>query len=142
LQDIHNQLSAHHFDVQAALGSIAGKRNLAEGEFRYVLAVLRNARDALDANLQAAGRLHFPPLKNVTAGAPLGPFLLGRPLVYRLAESAKSLDGAWIGEFLGQLGEVLDKAQRILFKSLGGILTLQEEIALRWAAGAESNLAI
>lgn len=45
-----------------------------------------------------------------------------------------TLDGGWIQEFLSQIGEVLEKMARALFKSLGGLLALQERIAEKWAA--------
>jgi hypothetical protein len=84
--------------------------------------------------LQTAGRLRVPALKNLTPGEPLAPFLMSRPLIHRLSDAQNSLDGAWIGKFLEQLGEVLEKATRIHFKSLGGILALQEGIMERWTA--------
>jgi hypothetical protein len=67
-------------------------------------------------------------------GEPLGPFLMNRPLVPQLSGESNSLDGQWIGKFLADLGEVIDKMQRIHFKSLGGILALQEKITERWTA--------
>jgi len=38
---------------------------------------------------------------------------------------------------MGQLREVIDKAARTLFKSLGGLLALQERIAERWVAAQQ-----
>jgi hypothetical protein len=134
VQEIHGQISAYHNAVQMTLSQLSGRGEVPEAEFRDALNVFRQARDTLCAKLEAAGRLRLPALKNFTPGEPLGPFLLSRPLVYRLAGNAKTLDGEWIGEFLGQFGEVLDKARRILLKSLGGILALQEEVVGQWLA--------
>jgi hypothetical protein len=64
----------------------------------------------------------------MTAGEPLRRFLLEKPLVYELRKGERSLEGKWINKFLGQLAEVREKLRRIHFKSLGGILSLQEKI--------------
>ena len=55
-------------------------------------------------------------------------------LVKNLPAGTESLNGEWIGRFLGQLGEVIDRTQRTLFKSLGGLLAAQEGIADQWVA--------
>ena len=44
-----------------------------------------------------------------------------------------SIDGEWIGKFWEQLGSVQDNGWRILSKSLGGILSLQEIIGKCWS---------
>ena len=60
--------------------------------------------------------------------------MMNQRLLPALSKSANSLDGKWIGQLLEQLGEVIDKAKRIHFKSLGGILALQEKLAEQWPA--------
>lgn len=113
---------------------MAGKSTVTEAEFHLTVGVLRNAYDSLFANLRAADHLRLPQLKNMKPDEPLGPFLLSQPPIRPLSDNENALDGNWINLFLGQMGEVLDKIQRILRKSLGGILALQERIAERWAA--------
>jgi hypothetical protein len=134
LQAMHSHLSDRQQQVNATLNQLAGKRELSKQQFQGAVAVFGQAHDALRASLEAAGRLRLPALKNVTPGAPLGPLLMTRLLVSRVSENQNSLNGEWIREFLNQLGEVLSKIQRLHFKSLGGILALQEEIGRRWAA--------
>lgn len=134
LEELHSHLSAHNQQVQATLGQLAGKRELSMEEFHGAVGVLRQAHDTLAARLEAADSLRLPALKNLSAGESLGAFLMTRPLIRPLSGNESSLDGTWIGQFLEQLGEVIDKSQRIHFKSLGGILALQERIAERWAA--------
>jgi Zn-dependent protease with chaperone function len=140
LQEIHGRLSGHEQGVRGTLARLGGKPQLTREEFDHVLGVFREAHRALQTALQAAVRLRFPALKNVTAGQPLHPFLLSQFMIEG-PSGANGLDGAWVGQFLGQAGEVIDKAQRVLFKSLGGILTLQESIAERWAAPARTSAA-
>lgn len=134
LQEIHGRVSAHQRNVQETLGPLMGKRELSQGEFQGAIAALRAAREALVLASTAAGGLCLPALKNVTAGAPLGSLLFTKPLPRPLGDEEKSLDGAWIGQLMEQIGEVREKAGRLHFKSLGGILALQERIAERGAA--------
>ena len=87
----------------------------------------------LDEQPDFARGLLLPPLRNMTAGEPLGPFLLSEPLLRTLHGGESTIDGAYVGKLMAQMGEVLDKGARILFKSLGGLLAMQEQIAERWA---------
>jgi Zn-dependent protease with chaperone function len=134
VQGIHSQLIGQRRVVHATLDQLSGRREVPQAEFQGVLATLGRARETLREELQAAGGLRLPALKNVTPGAPLGPLLLTQPLIHQLNTGQNSLDGQWIGRLLGQMSEVIDRAQRIHFKSLGGLLALQEGIAQRWAA--------
>jgi len=134
LQEIHSQLSSHRRAVNQMLEHLAGRREVSQEEFRDALSILREAHAALTMQRMAASHLRMPALKNVTPGATLGPVLMSEPLIPGLSSGQNSLDGPWIGRLLEQMGQVLDRAQRMHFKSLGGILALQEGIAERWAA--------
>jgi Zn-dependent protease with chaperone function/Zn-finger nucleic acid-binding protein len=93
-------------------------------EFRWVRDTFRRAMEEADA-------LRLPPLPNVEAGASLGPLLWDRPLVGRLGETG-SLSGKKIQKLHEQLAEVIVRARYVHFKSLGGVLALQEKIARQW----------
>jgi Zn-dependent protease with chaperone function len=134
VQEIHKQLSAHRQQVQITLSQLAGRPELSQEEFRCAVDVFGQAHEALRQWLKAADGLRVPVLKNLTPGEPLGPFLLSKPLIHRLSGATDCLAGDWINRFMEQLTEVLDKAQRIHFKSLGGILMLQEKLAEQCAA--------
>jgi Zn-dependent protease with chaperone function len=140
VQEIHGELSYHNQRVREMLGEISGRRELTSEVFHGVLDVLEAAHNSLGRLLDAAGRLRLPRLKNVTPGDPLGTYLLNKPLIYMLNRHANRLNGEWIGEFLEQLGEVIGRAKRIHFKSLGGILALQEKLAEQWTASGRGNL--
>ncbi len=133
LQEIHHTLNAHSRHVQATLEPMAGQREVSQEQFHGALAVLRQAHAALKGRLEAAASLKLPALTNVTAGEPLAPYLLAKPLLPGLDGPQKSLDGGWIGQLMQQMGEVIDKAGRFHFKSLGKLLALQEDIVRRWA---------
>ncbi len=135
-QSIHSILAAQSREVQATLASLAGQRQLQQADFQHALGVLRKAVNTLAEMLDAAHSLRLPALKNMTAGDSLGPFLLTSPVIKNLPADTQTLDGAWINHFMNQVNEVLDKLARVLFKSLGGLLALQERIAEHWATPA------
>lgn len=139
VQVLHAELSAHKQQVEASLRAIADKQRLSQGEFQVTLSVFAQAHEALARVLERAATLNLPPLTNVTPGEPLRAVLLNQPLVPALKKSTKSLDGAWIARFQEQSADVLDRIQRIHFKSLGGILALQERLAEQWAARAKDS---
>lgn len=128
-----------HFSQNSMrLGSYVYTANRVVAEVVYgrddFLAALRQAHEALRIQLGRADGLLLPPLTNMTAGAPLRPFLLADPLLDNLPGYTSSLNGAWVQRLMGQTGEAIEKAARVLFKSTGGLLALQERTAERWAA--------
>jgi Zn-dependent protease with chaperone function len=136
VEALHSVLAVRSRNVQATLSALSGRREVSQGEFQAALQTLRETQYLLQEQLGVAKGLKLPPLRNMTAGEPLGPFLLSEPLVPNLSAGTQTLDGAWIGRLLTQMGEVIDKTARILFKSLGGLLALQERLAERWATPA------
>jgi hypothetical protein len=89
--------------------------------------VLREARSALKKTLREARELDMPAMKNFEEGDRLADFLLDQDVIAELPETY--IKGRWIEKLLRQLDQVMSKAKRLHFKSLGGILKLQEEIA-------------
>jgi hypothetical protein len=86
-------------------------------------------------SLQAGNRVgeiawHLPNLK---AGVPLGPLLYDKRLVGQFRRSGTLL-GKKVRKLHEQRTEVIGRARRLHFKSLGGLLALQEEIARQWLA--------
>jgi Zn-dependent protease with chaperone function len=138
-QDIHAFLNGHMRHIQNTLAALAGQRQVEQWQFQQALGALRGAHDALREQLDVARGLYLPALTNMSAGDSLGPFLLSEPLVANLSAGTQTLDGAWIGRLMNQMGEVLDKLARILFKSLGGILAVQENLADRWLAARQAT---
>ncbi len=129
LQDMQVSLAGHNHRVRSILAFLSDKRKVPEDDFKTSVRVFVDAHAALRQALEKAAQLRLPPMKNLTAGAPLAPLLLSEPLIGPLPGGTNTLDGKWIGAFIGQLGGVLDHIERIYFKSLGGILALQERIA-------------
>ena len=134
IQSLYAQLRAHNTHVQQILAGISGQRQVHQDQFQAALGALRQAHETLDEQLATADELKMPALTNIEAGSPLGRLLLSEKLIRNLPAGTTTLEGQWIHRFLTQLGEVIDRTQRMLFKSLGGLLAHEEGIAARWAA--------
>ena len=132
LQALYSQLTVHNAHVQRILAEISGQRQVQQQQFQEVIASLRQAHTTLDEQLAVADEMILPALTNITAGARLGPYLLGDKLVKNIPSETTTLEGAWIQRFLSQMGEVIDRTQRMVFKSLGGLLAFEESLAERW----------
>ncbi|MBM3980254.1 MAG: hypothetical protein FJ304_08210, partial [Planctomycetes bacterium] len=97
-----------------------------------VLAVLRESWKALRNIIKDARDINLPAMKNFEEGENLASFILeGKmvpepPLTY-----AK---GVWIHKLMTQLQGVRQKCFRLHFKSVGGILAIQESVAAKWKA--------
>jgi hypothetical protein len=92
---------------------------------------LYQGRLRVAAALSRAGELTPPTFSNAVAGQSLGQYLLGEPLteVYQ-----QSVDGTQINALLEQTGTVPERLKRMHFKSLGGILHLQQDVVTRYRA--------
>jgi len=132
VQDLHRELNQHQFVLQHLLGQAGGERRVGDALIQQLKAALDAAHGCLRDQLSAAAQLEVPPLQNIAPGDTLADQLLNRPVVPAPNPKGRSIDGAWVGLLLGQIGEVIERAGRIHFKNLGGILNLQETIAARW----------
>jgi hypothetical protein len=95
-----------------------------------VLPFFRAAHHVLRDVLRTAEDMPLPPLKNMVAGQPLRKFLLEGKLVDGISKHDQTLSGKWLRTLSDQLREVQKKVDRVHFKNLGGILAMQEQIAL------------
>lgn len=135
LQQLHRTVVGLTSHAQATMAALQGARQVPEEDFLHAVAVLRDARQLLKEQLEdVAYRLPVPALTNMPAGSMLGPYLFTGRLLKPLPADTTTLNGKWVGELFTQATEVSDKAARILFKSLGVILTLQDQIAADWHA--------
>lgn len=133
VQELLKPLSAVYDWVGYVLQFLAGATEVTEDQYGEIVRGALNAHRVLCQVLTAADRLVLPELKHVTAGRPLGQFLLGRRTLadFHLDEEAlrpKRLVRS-LRQFAQQLGEMRDRLRRVHFKSLGGLLALQETIA-------------
>jgi Zn-dependent protease with chaperone function len=138
VQKIWQRLRDQEGPVTSALNFLnTSTGDLQYDDFREIIAIFRNAHLELKAGLRISEDMYFPPLANMPAGQPVRDFLLAKKLVHGLNRSESSLPGKWIDKFLKQIREVQIKVNRLHFKSMGGILALQQTItaeALRRAS--------
>src|SRR5262249_8070114 len=133
-QEFLRSLSVERVNAESIVQYLVSRSQLSEQELRDAIAGLNAAHGVLDAGLRKADKLRLPRLKNMEAGQSLGRFLLDEELASSLNPSANTIEGPWIGAFFKQVALVLDRLRRIHFKSVGGILALQEQIARAWQA--------
>lgn len=141
LQVIDRALGDEHDRLEAVFAFLNKQTNTAlhPNDFQAVLRAFRQAYAVLDQSLYTADNMPIPALKNLEEGTPLGQFLMDRPLVKKFRPSGR-ISGKQVGKFLDQLQEVRTKVGRIHFKSLGGILALQERIGKQWTPEAATVL--
>lgn len=118
--------------LEHVIGYVQKNEGVPEGQFPEVLRHFREARAEAEGALNRAGTLALPALSNMEAGSWLGAFILAEPLVEDLPEDAKELPGEWVSRLMSQLHDAREKSGRVHFKSLGGILALQERVATAW----------
>lgn len=104
-----------------------GGRQLDQASFQQLSSSLDLGHRMFSDLLEQSRSMIFPELKNMPTGRPLREFVLQEARVPPNA-SFDRIDGAWIQHLMAQMAEVDDKLQRLFFKSIGGLLTLQEEI--------------
>ncbi|MCI0376085.1 MAG: hypothetical protein L0215_00615, partial [Gemmataceae bacterium] len=135
IQNMHKEIMQGMNDVHATLNFAGSRGELSPQEFADVKSWLNQAVAKLQVALEDAQKHTIPALKNMSDGQSLGGFLLPKQLILGLLDEGQSIDGLWVQRLLAQLGEVQDKLARLLFKSMGGILALQERIV----AGFQQN---
>lgn len=128
LQDIWGKLQSQREPVDAAVAFLNNTQQMDYAHFQEALAIFRDAHHAMRESLRLARDMTVPALKNVVAGEPLAPLLLKGKLVHGLSEYETQLKATWINKLLDQFREMMAKVNRIHFKSLGGILALQEKV--------------
>jgi Zn-dependent protease with chaperone function len=140
LQAIWYELTKQNRPVQAAIAFLNNQQSgqLQSHHFKELLNIFRDAHKAMKSMLRNSEDLTLPGLKNLPVGLPLRPFLLNKNLVDGLSKYDQRISDRWIGRLLDQFKEMKDKVDRIHFKSLAGILVLQEKIgnecARRWSS--------
>ncbi len=140
LQNIWFELQKQNRPIQAAIAFLNSQTGgqLQSHHFQELLTIFRDTHKTMRGMLKSAKDMTLPALKNLPVGQPLRPFLLDRDLVDGLSKHEQRLSERWIVHLIDQFNEMKAKVDRIHFKSLAGILALQEKIgnecARRWAS--------
>jgi hypothetical protein len=130
VQDMLRQLDEHLYPVRAvaAFWNNCAGQPMDERAFYGILETLRAAHLALTRSLQDAEVMMLPQLKNVVAGQPLRPWLLDKKMVSGFSSFDMMIKGKQVGKLVQQFQQVHKRMIRIHFKSLGGILGLEERL--------------
>jgi Zn-dependent protease with chaperone function len=134
LQSLLSALLGGMFAVESILAAVSGTdEEERQPEYLDVFQTLRDARNTLVDCLETAKNLRLPSLVHMEAGDPLDRYLWEGPVVGRFRWTG-SISHNKVRKLMYQLNRVIDRAQRIHFKSVSGILALQEEIGRQWLA--------
>ncbi len=131
LQSMLKQVRQVQEDIQQTVGKLIAVGQVTEENQAGFATELYQARIRVAAALARAGELTPPAFSNAVAGQSFAQYLLAEPLteVYQ-----QSVDGSQVNALLDQTGAVLERLKRMYFKSLGGILHLQQEVVTRHRA--------
>ncbi|MHC2990170.1 hypothetical protein OB13_00660 [Pontibacter sp. HJ8] len=114
-------------NLQNSLDAVISKGNhLTEQEAKAFAADFRSHRGAFDSILKEADALVFPALQNIDTTQSVRQYLLQEELVW---VSADALQGEELNALINQTVLVAERMQRVYFKGLGSILSLQEQLA-------------
>jgi len=94
------------------------------------LSVMRKAWRALKNIVKDAKEINMPAMKNFEEGERLADFILDGKLVSE--PPLEYVKSQWINKMMNQLRGVRRRCFRLHWKSVGGILALQEKIAAAW----------
>jgi Zn-dependent protease with chaperone function len=97
-----------------------------------VISVLRAAWKVLKTIVQDAREINLPAMKNFEEGERLADFILEGKMVPEPPLS--ELKGTWVHKLMTQLQGVKNRCFRLHFKSVGGILAMQEQVVAAWVA--------
>jgi Zn-dependent protease with chaperone function len=140
LQNIWYELMKQNDPIQSAMAFLESQESaqIQSHHFKELLNIFRDAHKAMKRMLATSKDMTLPALKNMPAGQALRPFLLEKNLLEGLSKYDNSITQKWIIKLLNQFREMKEKVDRIHFKSLAGILALQEKIGdecvRRWSS--------
>jgi Zn-dependent protease with chaperone function len=139
LQELLALLECHQGRVNAVLAVLAARGQIQGEAAQRAIETFREARDALQYSMRVAKQhMEMPALHGVTAGERFGLNLLDEEVISDPMFTSRTIEAWWAKRFLKQLGTVRPRLLRFHFKSLGGILALQERIAKTYFEGAAS----
>jgi len=112
--------------VNEVLQKLAETTELEEDTAREFTGIFHDCRLEMEKILEKTDEMSIPTLRNMEKVKSLKHFLMENQL-------ANIIVGEWdsvkIETFIGQVETIIDKMRRLHFKSLAGILELQEQIA-------------
>lgn len=141
VQRLYQQARTHFDRAESHLNTLAaalrGETKVSPNYANEVIGVLRAAWKALRSIVEEARAVHLPALRNFTEGERLADVILDGPVVPEPPLS--EIQGAWVEKLMNQLLDVKNRCFRLHYKSVGGILALQERVAAGWLAARDGK---
>ncbi|HVK14759.1 MAG TPA: M48 family metalloprotease, partial [Gemmataceae bacterium] len=135
LQYIQRQMSEAHDAVGDVLAGLEHYSDQLPPDFaEEFFGTLRNARKTLKHCLRLAEELRAPAMANIPAGTRCDDLIFDANLLREPPETYVRV--AWIVKLLEQMGRMHRRADRLVFKSMGAILQMQDRLAADWYAKA------
>lgn len=131
-QEARNNFNESEAYINAYFAASRGEIRVPRDFGGQVISVLRTAWKALKKIVQDAREINLPAMKNFEEGERLADFILEGKMVPEPPLS--ELKGIWVQKLMNQLQSVKNRCFRLHFKSLGGVLAIQERIAAAWLA--------
>ncbi|HEV3385544.1 MAG TPA: M48 family metalloprotease, partial [Gemmata sp.] len=131
-QDARYNFNESESHLNAYFAAMRGEIRMPRDFGAQVIAVLRAAWKALKKIVQDAREINLPAMKNFEEGERLADFILEGKMVPEPPLS--ELKGVWVQKLMTQLMGVKNRCFRLHFKSVGGLLAIQEKIASQWLA--------
>lgn len=138
LQKILQRLNEEMMEMGAINEFLAARKELQWEEVRHVVEAWQQVRERFAAVLKQAGEMSPPALIHWRDGEPLSRHLPVQPSVPDL-DPFQSIDLQWASQLFSEVAAVQDKLNRLLIKSMAGILALQEFLDREWGQAAAAN---
>jgi Zn-dependent protease with chaperone function len=106
----------------------ANQNNLERDAAQQILNDMHAILRTIKNNITTAHDHRLPALSNVPAGTTLGQLIMERDQEELDEITLQQLSGEWIGKLAGKLNAMLTRVKRVHFKSMGGLLQLQERL--------------
>jgi Zn-dependent protease with chaperone function len=138
LQTLLQEFNEDIMQMGAFFEFLSDRKELQWEEVRHVVDAWRQVREKFAITLRQAGEMSPPPLKHWNVGEPLSLHLPSEPSVPDL-DPFQSIDLQWAGKLFREMNAVQVKLDRLLIKSMAGVLALQETLAREWGNTAAVN---
>lgn len=130
LQDILKGLEPLHEELQMIVNDMMSRETVTEDDHDIFMHSINRVRKELCLQLDKSRELKMPAFEHLMPGQLLRGFLLEGEPVHSVLPYYHETQG--VNVLYDQLEQVYSRAQRLYYKSLGGILALQESLSDRF----------
>lgn len=120
-----SKLNALEERLNAVMNVLGSGRELGEADVAAIMEAFEQAHRTLKGTLERMQKLPMVKLSHLEEASSVAAFALEEPLI---EAPEPPVTGEWIGSFLRQFGQVLERLRRLHFKNLGVLLRLQETL--------------